>query len=628
MDHLQWLKKYCRLCKTKIKFDKAYTQAKECRGFQESIVSVYGITCHNEDENVYPKLLCKNCCRNVVRDANNGKKKEPAIFSTHNEHCEICAVENKLSAPKNTTLNKHNLDKLFQSNGFFVCSKSPSRTYSKLNVTNGKVIPVITININEDCTWSVVVLGKSLPCDEIFPAYQFLNDNNAVSLISDLTECKICFGNNKYPDVVQSRIVVDQPFPSNSGGISAIVESDECCIEFRKHNFNSVRHPNCSLLYNSEKEMCDNCCSLDKTFKVFQKRIQEPIDFERRTCDISTTNLRHLSKDELIARLQNTQIAKREAIRKIVNLQSKINQMIEDESVELNETNHEIVKVVLDKEKPEFPEGTPQWLLWQEQQKMSKLKNSRSMRWHPLIVRWCLSIYHKSPAAYKQIANSKNNFLKLPHVNTIKRYTNFTKPTSGFNPDIIKRLVIDSNLEKLDDLKRNVVILFDEMKIKADLIYSRSTGKLVGFTDMGNVNEEIRKLQDKCNEKEPHQRELTRYVNVYMARGIFTKLKYPFGFFGSQGFTSDQLYPCTLEVTRVLESIGFKVRAWICDGASPNRKFFTISQSFSKDGDTFYWTENPFDQTRKLYFSSDYPHLLKTTRNCLENSHGNSNTRN
>ena len=131
---------------------------------------MYGITCYNEDESVYPKLLCKNCCRNVVRDAKNEKKKDPAIFHPHNEQsqCEICDVESKLSAPKKPTLNKHNLDKLFQSNGYLVCSKSPSRTYSKINLVNGKVLPEITITINEDCTWNLVVLGKSVPCDQLF----------------------------------------------------------------------------------------------------------------------------------------------------------------------------------------------------------------------------------------------------------------------------------------------------------------------------------------------------------------------------------------------------------------------------------------------------------------------------
>jgi len=83
------------------------------------------------------------------------------------------------------------------------------------------------------------------------------------------------------------------------------------------------------------------------------------------------------------------------------------------------------------------------------------------------------------------MANKKNNFMKLPHINTLRKYTNFTKPTSDFNKDVIERLIEDSRLEHLDDLQKNVLIMFDEMKVKCDLIYSKATGKLVGFTDMG-----------------------------------------------------------------------------------------------------------------------------------------------
>ena len=73
------------------------------------------------------------------------------------------------------------------------------------------------------------------------------------------------------------------------------------------------------------------------------------------------------------------------------------------------------------------------------------------MRWHPLIIRRCLSIYHTSPAAYKQLSSKTNKFIVLPHVNTLKKFTNFTTPSAGFNPDITARLIEDSNIENLQE---------------------------------------------------------------------------------------------------------------------------------------------------------------------------------
>lgn len=40
-----------------------------------------------------------------------------------------------------------------------------------------------------------------------------------------------------------------------------------------------------------------------------------------------------------------------------------------------------------------------------------------------------------------------------------------------------------------------------------------------------------------------------------------------------------------------------------------------------------YYTVNPHDTSRNLYFVSDVPHLLKTTRNCFSNSQSHKNTR-
>ena len=110
------------------------------------------------------------------------------------------------------------------------------------------------------------------------------------------------------------------------------------------------------------------------------------------------------------------------------------------------------------------------------------------MRWHPLIIRWCLSIFYVSPAACKQIASKRNKLLALPHINTLKKYINYTTPKSGFNPDVIEKFVIDSKLHKLEPFQ--------------GLVYKRSSGKLAGFCEMGEINQEIERFQARCVDKE------------------------------------------------------------------------------------------------------------------------------
>ena len=89
-------------------------------------------------------------------------------------------------------------------------------------------------------------------------------------------------------------------------------------------------------------------------------------------------------------------------------------------------------------------------------------------------------------------------------------------------------------------------------------------------------------------------------------------------------YVSPTLSMC-IEATQVLKSIGFLVRASVSDEASPNKNFYKMM--VQRDENMFY-TVNPFDRSRRVYFVSDVHYLLKTTRNCFENSCWNNQTRN
>lgn len=75
--------------------------------------------------------------------------------------------------------------------------------------------------------------------------------------------------------------------------------------------------------------------------------------------------------------------------------------------------------------------------------------------------------------AYDHIRDT--GFLQLPHQTTLNQYTNFTDIGCGYNPDVIKRL-LDDHLADVPEEKRICSLLFDEMKIKSGLVFSRKTG--------------------------------------------------------------------------------------------------------------------------------------------------------
>ena len=51
-----------------------------------------------------------------------------------------------------------------------------------------------------------------------------------------------------------------------------------------------------------------------------------------------------------------------------------------------------------------------------------------------------------------------------------------------------------------------------------------------------------------------------------------------------------------------LESIGFKVHKWVCDGAAPKRKFFFINGVEEEKRGRQDWAGNAYALERKIFF--------------------------
>ena len=92
--------------------------------------------------------------------------------------------------------------------------------------------------------------------------------------------------------------------------------------------------------------------------------------------------------------------------------------------------------------------------------------------------------------------------------------------STGYNYDVIKKFIDDIKLSTLSEHDKNVSLLLDEMKMKSGLVFSQSTRRLVGFTDLGDVNNELddfnRFIKQGCGEQD-----LATHVLTLMAHGLF-----------------------------------------------------------------------------------------------------------
>ena len=67
----------------------------------------------------------------------------------------------------------------------------------------------------------------------------------------------------------------------------------------------------------------------------------------------------------------------------------------------------------------------------------------------------------------------RSGFIELPHRTTLNKCTGFASSGSGFNVKIIKRLCEDSDITSMKRHEKQVILLFDEMKIKSGLVYNK-----------------------------------------------------------------------------------------------------------------------------------------------------------
>ncbi|CAC5392195.1 THAP9 [Mytilus coruscus] len=359
------------------------------------------------------------------------------------------------------------------------------------------------------------------------------------------------------------------------------------------------------------------------------KRLEKKLEIDPTTLNSKIRN-DYLTSDQKGEKLSTLKEQNVQLKRKVTDLETKLSEVLSSQGEHLNENlNSSFRQIILEHKDSlnSLPDSSPQKLLWTQQLKYVKKTDKRKMRWHPTIIKWCIAIHSKSSKAYDLMR--KSGVLNLSHESTLRDYTHFTTATSGWNLKIVDRIKDDIRFEKLEKFQKNVILLFDEIKIKDGLVYSTETGELIGFLDLGDVNNEIEKLVNICrrgDDSDDELQPLATHIIAFMVRGIFLNLHQVFGHFPCTGFNSHQLYWSVWSAIGILECAGFHVRALVCDGATPNRKFYRI-HGVRQDSLTFY-SENRYRSGSRIYFICDPPHLMKTTRNNWENSNWHNKTRN
>ena len=227
--------------------------------------------------------------------------------------------------------------------------------------------------------------------------------------------------------------------------------------------------------------------------------------------------------------------------------------------------------------------------------------------------------------------------LRLPSERTLRDYTYHTEACTGFSVSVDRQLQDLANITSCPERDKYVIIILDEMHIRADIVYDKHTGTYLlllllfkhscgfvgaiqGFTDLGHVNNHLLAYEKTVNsDEEEEEEDIAKSMLVVMVRGIFSKLQFAYAQFPCVSLCGVHVQDIFWQAVQRLERSGFRVIGCTCDGLSVNRSFFKLH---GERGANPHKCLNRYaeDETCHIYFLCDPPHLMKTTRNCWSSS--------
>ena len=384
----------------------------------------------------------------------------------------------------------------------------------------------------------------------------------------------------------------------------------------------TIRHVTClwTLPPSSSGSRCKNCIQYRSVLRsALQRLLKQQQEMSTSSCDPSShTNLRWLTHPEKDQRIKNLQDVVRNKERKIQKLQAELDKAIQDDGIQVDTATHNDLLAIMTSQNSAVG-GTEsdisfQRIFWQQQFRAASLKDRRQMRWHPAIIRWCLYLHHRSSGCYSTLRNT--GVISLPSEQTLRDYKHFAPSVCGFSTATDLQLLDQVQQQKPAHLAKYVGLVIDEMYVKEGLVFEKSTGSLVGYSDLGEVNNLLAEVEQHSKEPDTLQkRPLAKCMLVFMIRGLFNSLKFPYVQFPASSTKGAQLFPLLRKALARLSRLGLKVVTVTCDGASDNRRMFSLHGTGKN---LTYKTLNVFSAEKDpIFFISDPSHLIKTIRNCF-----------
>uniref|UniRef100_A0A1X7VJ84 Transposable element P transposase-like GTP-binding insertion domain-containing protein n=1 Tax=Amphimedon queenslandica TaxID=400682 RepID=A0A1X7VJ84_AMPQE len=100
-----------------------------------------------------------------------------------------------------------------------------------------------------------------------------------------------------------------------------------------------------------------------------------------------------------------------------------------------------------------------------------RLNDQRSMRWNPLMIRWCHDVRHYPSSGYDMLRES--GVIRLPSQRTLRDYTYFAKATAWFSEEVDQQLMDAARLQSCTEREKCIAIVMDEMHLNQGVVYDK-----------------------------------------------------------------------------------------------------------------------------------------------------------
>ena len=331
------------------------------------------------------------------------------------------------------------------------------------------------------------------------------------NFIAELNKLTLCDG-IETPDPVKALHFTKHVIPKTFNFFLYKKQS----VKTNPHQLQYNRSHSCYLLLQKSSH-CKDCQSLNVrvTSEINRKNVNLAVPAKL------NAPVKFTSPERVKLALQQERLQCKQLEAEMLKMKSSITNCAEPISNQLSDDFKSIFSGADAKDVPPFMK-----LFWEEQQKYVKSSSASSVRYHPMIIKFCLNLASKSQSAYNELRYDKktnSGVLILPSTRTLRDYKNYIRSTRGFNPLVISEL--GKKTADFQPEERFVSILLDEMKIQEDLVWDKNTGELIGYVDLGDIVTNSATLSN--------VKDIASHVLVFLVKSIVNPLSFSFATFGT-----------------------------------------------------------------------------------------------